>query len=65
MIGFMGKWVTRNLVGVSVSGPLQDQCPVLQNANVECEHRHLLSWNPFLIFEEYANADATYGQVFL
>ena len=34
--------------------------PVLENANVKCEHDHLLPQNPFLTFD--ANADVTCEQ---
>ena len=38
-----------------------DLCrPVLENANVKCEHLHLLPWDPFLSFSP--NADVTCEQ---
>ena len=35
--------------------------PVLENANVRCEHNHqdLLAWNPFWAFDTNVNADDT------
>ena len=36
-----------------------DLCrPVLEKANVKCEHHHLLPWNPFMTFDENSKVDA-------
>ena len=31
---------------------------ILENANVKCKHHHLLLWNPFMMFDTNADADA-------
>ena len=40
-----------------------DLCrPVLENANVKCQHNHLLPWDLFLTSDVNANADVTCDQ---